>query len=126
MNNVIINGLQTMKIVINDGKGNKEETTCKIMWDGGFSASEFRKTIQEKCTAWIKRISVKHSVNRGTSLTVTVDFMSDVVGTPFKSTPIYWGGQEGSDRFKADRKLKEELKFFVDDVKVQVDKAINK
>ena len=106
-----------IKLTDNSKDHNSETATAKIQWDGGFSASMFRKVVQEKTVSWIKRIDAKHSVNRGTKLTVQVTFL----GQDFKSQPIYFGGEVDTDKFKAERQLKEQLKFFIDDVKVQVE-----
>lgn len=118
-NDVITNSLKPLIISIADNSknANKETAEAKIQWQGEFSASAFRKVVQEKTVAWIKRVDAKHSVNRGTKLTVTVNFL----GLNFKSQPIYFGGAVDTDKFKAERQLKEQLKFFVDDVKVQVE-----
>lgn len=116
----VTNGLKKLVINVSDTnkKGaNKETATANIMWEGGFSASAFRKVVQEKVVAWIKRVDAKHSVNRGTKLIVNVSFM----GLDFASQPIYFGGAVDTDKFKAEKQLKEQLKFFVDDVKVQIE-----
>lgn len=96
---------------------NKETAIAHINWNGEFSAKAFRKVIQEKVTAWVKRVECKHTINRGSKLIVNVDFL----GLQFKSQPIYFGGAVDTDKFKAERQLKEQLTFFVDDVKVSIE-----
>ena len=100
--------MKKLQINLTDSGNQTESVSVNILDNGDFSAKMVREMIVAKVYTWLKVLKVKHTINRGRSITVHATFD----GIDVTTKPIYFGGENGGKS-----ELMAQVKFFVSEVK---------
>jgi hypothetical protein len=103
--------MKKLTVTLTDSKGQSENFTASVIAEEAkFSAKELRKALHVHVVRLVT-LDVKHGVNRGCKIGITVNF--DDLNTTLH--PIYFGGYNPGER--ADKSLKAQLAVLVVDIK---------
>lgn len=98
-------------VTLKDSKGQTETFEAAVIGDAEkFSAKELRKALHVHVVRLVT-LDVKHGVNRGCKIGITVQF--EELTTALK--PVYFGGYKPGER--ADKQIKAQLAVLVVDIK---------